>query len=53
MSEDIEYDYMFKLLLIGDTNTEKSTLLTCFSENSLNDNFVKMIGPDFVSIKMI
>ena len=53
MSEDIEYDYMFKLLLVGDADTEKSTLLTCLTEKSLKDNFVKTIGPDFVSIKMI
>ena len=53
MSEDKEYDYMFKLLLIGDTNTEKSTLLKSYTKNTSDDNYVPTIGVDFVSIKVI
>ena len=44
MSEDIEYDYMLKLLLIGNTKTEKSTLLKSFTKYSSDDNFILIIS---------
>ena len=46
-SGDQEYDYLFKLLLIGNSSVGKSSLLFRFCENVWDDNFVPTIGVDF------
>ncbi len=43
-----EYDYIFKLLLIGNSSVGKSSLLLRFVDNTWDDNFVPTIGVDFV-----
>ena len=48
MSNTQEYDYLFKLLLIGNSSVGKSSLLFRFVENTWADNFVPTIGVDFV-----
>uniref|UniRef100_A0A672YMF1 small monomeric GTPase n=1 Tax=Sphaeramia orbicularis TaxID=375764 RepID=A0A672YMF1_9TELE len=41
------YDYLFKLLLIGDSGVGKTCLLFRFSEDAFNTTFISTIGIDF------
>ncbi len=45
-----EYDFIFKIVLIGDTSVGKSSLLVRFSDDQFSDTYVTTIGVDFVSI---
>ncbi len=42
-----QFDYVFRLLLVGDSGTGKSSLLLRFTENKFNDQHVATIGVDF------
>ena len=42
-----DYDFMFKLLLIGDSGVGKSCLLLRFCEDSFTPSFITTIGIDF------
>uniref|UniRef100_UPI00358E5B83 ras-related protein Rab-8B-like n=1 Tax=Myxine glutinosa TaxID=7769 RepID=UPI00358E5B83 len=41
------YDYLFKLLLIGDSGVGKTCVLFRFSEDAFNTTFITTIGIDF------
>lgn len=41
------HDYSFKLLLIGDSNVGKTSILTQFVDNLYSDCFISTIGVDF------
>ncbi|XP_055373174.1 ras-related protein Rab-8A [Condylostylus longicornis] len=41
------YDYLFKLLLIGDSGVGKTCILFRFSEDSFSSSFISTIGIDF------
>ncbi|KAK9095859.1 hypothetical protein Sjap_021356 [Stephania japonica] len=41
------YDYLFKLLLIGDSSVGKSCLLLRFADDSYVDSYISTIGVDF------
>ena len=42
-----EYDYLFKVLLIGNSGVGKSSLLVRFTDDVFTDNFMPTIGVDF------
>ncbi|KAF7016646.1 hypothetical protein CFC21_030201 [Triticum aestivum] len=42
-----EFDYLFKLLLIGDSSVGKSCFLLRFSDDSYVDSYISTIGVDF------
>lgn len=41
------YDYMIKLIIIGDSGVGKTNILTRFCENIFKDSHVATIGVDF------
>lgn len=41
------YDYLFKLLLIGDSGVGKTCILFRFSDDAFNHTFISTIGIDF------
>lgn len=43
------YDYLFKLLLIGDSGVGKTSILFRFSEDAFNNSFISTIGEFFDS----
>ena len=43
----IHSDYIFKIVLIGDTSVGKSCLLTRFADDQFTENYVTTIGVDF------
>ena len=47
MSTPQDYDYLFKVLLVGNSSVGKSSLLLRFVDNQWNDLFVPTIGVDF------
>lgn len=46
---DEEYDYLFKIVLIGDSGVGKSNLLSRFTRNEFNIDSKTTIGVEFAT----
>jgi Ras-related protein Rab-1A len=42
-----EYDYLIKIIIIGESGVGKSSLLNMYCDRTYNDNYVSTIGVDF------
>ena len=42
-----EYDYLFKILLIGESGVGKSCLLLKYADDTYTDSYMSTIGVDF------
>ena len=47
MSIMTDYDFVFKILLVGDSAVGKSSLLLRFADNIFHESFLPTIGVDF------
>ena len=47
MDDEEEYDYMFKILLIGAAAVGKSSILLRYADNIFDDNYLATVGIDF------
>jgi Ras-related protein Rab-1A len=47
MSSQLEYDYLFKYLIIGNSGVGKSCLLIRFTDDKYEEGYVTTIGVDF------
>ena len=45
---NIKFDYLFKLLLIGDSNVGKTCILFKFSDETFNTSYISTIGKAFI-----
>ena len=49
LEQDDEYDYLFKVVLIGDTGVGKSNLLSRFTRNEFDMESKSTIGVEFAT----
>ena len=47
LSKSKQYDYTFKIVMIGDSGVGKSCILLRFADDKFNENFYATIGVDF------
>jgi Ras-related protein Rab-1A len=42
-----EYDYLFKLVIVGNSGVGKSSILLRFADDQFNESYLTTIGVDF------
>ena len=42
-----EYDYLFKIVIVGNSSVGKSSILRRFSDDSFQESYLATIGVDF------
>ena len=47
--DEVDYDYLFKVVLIGDSGVGKSNLLSRFTKNEFNLESKTTIGVEFAT----
>ena len=47
IGDEDDFDFMFKILLIGDTSVGKSCLLLRFADDEFVNDYISTIGVDF------
>ena len=45
--DSLQYDYLFKILMIGDMNVGKSSIMLRYTEDTYTDEYIGTIGVDF------
>lgn len=48
----MEYDYLIKTIIIGDTNVGKSNILTKFADDEFKSDFSSTIGVDYKTVRV-
>lgn len=46
-SDQMDYDYLFKIIIIGDSGIGKSSILFRFTDDVYNESYISTIGVDF------
>lgn len=44
---EMDYDYLFKIIIIGDSGIGKSAILFRFADDAYNESYISTIGVDF------
>eukprot|EP01083_Nonionella_stella_P298878 1014347_1 len=47
LSGDRDYDYLYKLVLVGDTLVGKSNIMRRYTDDTFTDKYIPTIGLDF------
>lgn len=42
-----EYDYLFKLVIVGDSSVGKTSILLRFADDQFSESYLATIGVDF------
>lgn len=52
MKESLDFDYLFKYILVGDSSVGKSSLLSTFIKKTNNDDSQPTMGVEFATKKL-